>query len=223
MATHYDLEEQEQIAQLKHFWARYGNAITWVLIAVMGAYAAWNGWQFWQRRVALEATALYDALEQAAGANEVDKVTRVWADIQQAAASTAQAQQAGLLVARVLQQAGQGDAARQALEFVLKQSKDEGLQAVARLRLAAVEIEAGQPDAALRWLDTRWTGEFLALAEDRRGDAWQGQGKHDEARQAYQKAWEALDATVAYRRIVEAKLNALGVNPGQTTPKEAQQ
>ena len=52
MATHLDLEEQEQLDALKHFWNQWGNLITWVLIAVLGAYAAWNGWQYWERRQA---------------------------------------------------------------------------------------------------------------------------------------------------------------------------
>ncbi|MEY3944815.1 MAG: hypothetical protein RL697_828, partial [Pseudomonadota bacterium] len=55
MATHLDLEEQEQLAELKHFWNTYGNLISWVLIAVLGAYAAWNGWQYWQRHQATQA------------------------------------------------------------------------------------------------------------------------------------------------------------------------
>ena len=40
MATHLDLEEQEQLDQLKHFWKRWGNLISWALIVVLGAYAS---------------------------------------------------------------------------------------------------------------------------------------------------------------------------------------
>ena len=54
MATHLDLEEQEQLDQVKHFWKRYGNLITWVLIVVMGSFAAWNGWNWWQRDQAVK-------------------------------------------------------------------------------------------------------------------------------------------------------------------------
>ena len=50
MAKHLDLEEQEQLDQLRHFWNTWGNLITWVLIVVLGAYAARNGWNYWQRR-----------------------------------------------------------------------------------------------------------------------------------------------------------------------------
>jgi predicted negative regulator of RcsB-dependent stress response len=49
MAKALDLEEQEQLDQIKHFWRTWGNLISWVLIAVLGSYAAWNGYQYWQR------------------------------------------------------------------------------------------------------------------------------------------------------------------------------
>ena len=59
MATHLDLEEQEQLDQLKAFWKKYGNLITWVLILVLGAYAAWNGWNLCQRNQSLQAGAIF--------------------------------------------------------------------------------------------------------------------------------------------------------------------
>ncbi|WP_101046685.1 YfgM family protein [Macromonas nakdongensis] len=214
MATHYDLEEQEQLAQMKHFWAKYGNLITWALIAVLGAFAAWNGWQYWQRKSALEAAALYDELDRAAQAQDRERVQRVWADVQAQAGRTVQAQQAGLLAARVFEAAAQLDAARQALQFVAEASADADLASVARLRLAGLELQAKQPDAALKWLASGISADFKALAADRQGDALLAQGKADEARQAYEQAWTAMDATQDYRRLVEAKLNTLGVNPG---------
>jgi predicted negative regulator of RcsB-dependent stress response len=45
MASPLDLEEQEQLDELKHFWKRWGDLITWLLIVVLGGYAAWMGWQ----------------------------------------------------------------------------------------------------------------------------------------------------------------------------------
>ena len=37
-----DLEEQEQLDQLKNFWQQYGNLISGVLIVVLAAVAGWN-------------------------------------------------------------------------------------------------------------------------------------------------------------------------------------
>ena len=45
----YDHAEQEQLATLKSWWNQYGNIVTWVLIIVLGAYAAWAGWGAYQR------------------------------------------------------------------------------------------------------------------------------------------------------------------------------
>ncbi len=44
MASHLDLEEQEQLEQLKAFWKRWGNPITWLLTLALVAYAGWTGW-----------------------------------------------------------------------------------------------------------------------------------------------------------------------------------
>ena len=71
MATHLDLEEQEQLDQLKAFWNQYGNLITWLLIAALGAYAAWNGWNYWQRDQASKAAAIFEELDKAYQAGEV--------------------------------------------------------------------------------------------------------------------------------------------------------
>ena len=60
MANHLDLEEQEQLDQLKHFWKQYGNPITWGLIVVLAAFTGWNVYQYWQRNQASQASAMYD-------------------------------------------------------------------------------------------------------------------------------------------------------------------
>jgi predicted negative regulator of RcsB-dependent stress response len=80
MAKHLDLEEQEQLDQLRHFWNTWGNLITWALIVVLGAYAAWNGWNYWQRRQGAQAAALYE-LERSADAGDVPHLERVLGDI----------------------------------------------------------------------------------------------------------------------------------------------
>ena len=68
-------------------------------------------------------------------------------------------------------------------------------------------------DEALKQLDAVDGTAFEALAADRRGDVLLAQGKIDDAKAAYQKAWAAMDPKVDYRRLVEAKLNVLGAAP----------
>ena len=213
MASHLDLEEQEQLANFKHFWSQYGNLISWVLIAALTGLAAFNGWQYWQRKSAQEAAALYDELERAVQAGEADKVQRVWADVQAKAGRAQQGQQAGLLAASSLHGAGKAQEARQALAWVIDQSSDSALIAVARLRLAGLELEAKDYERALKTLDFKASPEFAPLLADRRGDVLQAQGQSDAARTAYRSAWDGLASAPEYRRIVQAKLNALGFDP----------
>lgn len=213
MASHYDLEEQEQIAQLKAFWAKYGNLITWLVAGVLGVYAAYNGWHYWQQRQAVQAAALYDELDQAARAADIERVRRTWSDLQAQAGRTVQAQQGALLAARALVEAEQLADARAALQFAIDRGRDEALSAVARVRMAGLELDAGNLDAALRLLDAEVPEALRPWRADRRGDVLHRQGQDEAARAAYLDAWKGLEPAVGYRAIVEAKLNALGVDP----------
>lgn len=213
MASHLDLEEQEQLDQLKHFWAKFGNLITWVLLIVLTAYAGWNGWQYWQRDQAAKAGGIYDELERSAQANDADRVTKVWSDLQSRYPSTAFAEQGGLLAARVQFDKGQADAARSTLEWVAANAREDEYRALARLRLAGVHLEAKRHDDALKLVTADVPESLGALAADRRGDILQAQTKPAEAVVAYQEAWKALGKDTDYRRLVEAKLVALGAAP----------
>jgi predicted negative regulator of RcsB-dependent stress response len=220
MAKQLDLEEQEQLAQLKHWWSRNGNSITWVLIVVLASFAGWNGWQYWERKTALQAAALYDELERAVSSREGDRIQRVWADMQATAGRSAQAQQAALLVARALFDDGKATEAKAALSWLVSESKDDALVSVARLRLAGLELDAAAPEAALKWLDVTPPPDFAGLFADRRGDAFMVQDQRDRARAEYERAHAALTDSPDYRRLVEAKLAALGVNMAQPTPNQ---
>jgi predicted negative regulator of RcsB-dependent stress response len=221
MATHLDLEEQEQIDRLKAFWKQYGNAITWTLIVVLGGFAAWNGWSWWQRDQGAKAGALYDEIEQAVGGGKLDAAAGMLKTMQDRYGSSAWAQQAGLLVAKAQWDGKQPDAAIASLQWVAGKGAEAEMQTVARLRLAGILLEQKKYDEALRELDAAGAKPFEGLVADRRGDVLLAQGKADDARAAYQKAHTALSDRVEYRRIVEAKLVALGAPPPRDAPKTA--
>jgi predicted negative regulator of RcsB-dependent stress response len=213
MATHLDLEEQEQVERLKHFWRQYGNLITWTLILVLGAFAAWNGWNYLQRDQGLKASALYDELERAAQAGDAAKVRQAFDDLRSRHARTAYAGQGGLVAAHTLAGADQPEAAREALRWVADKSVDPDYRVLARLRLAGLLLDEKAYDEALALVSRDIPAAYEALAADRRGDIHLAQGRTDQARQEYQKAHAALDASLDYRRVVEAKLTALGAAP----------
>lgn len=213
MAQSLDLEEQEQLDQLKHFWSRYGNAITWALIVIFGAFAAWNGWNYWQRKQAMGASALYDEIERAVTDKDAQRMERALSDMKDKFAATTFAQQGALLAANGLNTAGKPDQAKAALAWAAEQKTDDGLQALARLRLAALALEANAPDEASKWLEAPMPTEFAALVADRQGDVHLAQGRKTEARASFEKAYQLFEEKTEYRQLVEVKLNALGVDP----------
>jgi len=213
MATHLDLEEQEQLDQLKTFWKQYGNLVTWLLIAVLAGYAAWNGWNYWQRDQAVKAGAMFDQLDKAAQAGDADQAGRIFGDMKERFPRTAFTQQGGLLAAKVQFEKGQADAALVSLAWVGSNAAESEYQTVARLRAAGVLLDQKKYDDALKQLDGASAPEFAALVADRRGDVLLAQGKADDAKAAFNKAWLAMDSKVEYRRLIEAKLTALGAAP----------
>ena len=215
MAKPLDLDEQEQLDQIKHFWSKYGNAISTVLVLVFGSIAAWNGWQYWQNTQNTKAAVLYDEFDRAASAGEMQRMQRALSDMQNEYASTVLTAQAALLAAKIHMDNNQDVPARAALNWVVQSSKDEALQAIARLRLSALDIQAKAWDAALSQLTAPVPTSFAGLGADRRGDVLMAQGKTEEARQAYEAAYRALPSTEAYRSLVSAKLAALGVDVAQ--------
>ena len=213
MANHLDLEEQEQLDQLKHFWKTWGTLISAALVVVFGAVAAWNGYQFWQNRQAVQASALFDAVEVAVQTGDHTRVEQAFGDIRGKYAGTVQAAQAGLMVAKLEMEKNQPDAAKAALEWTAKNASDEGYRAIARLRLASVLLEQKAYDAALQTLSEKFPLEMHAVVADRKGDVLLLQGKNTEAAAEYSSAYAAFSDSVEYRRLVEVKLNALGIKP----------
>lgn len=213
MAQHLDLEEQEQIEQLKHFWNTWGNLITAVLVLAFGALAAWNGYQYWQNRQATQAAGLFDAFDTAASAGDMPKMEQAFADLRASYASTMQTAQAGLLLAKAQVDKGQLDAAKGTLDWVASHAGDEAYQALAHLRLAGVLMEQKALDAALKQISGSFPAQFAALVADRRGDILMLMDKRKEAAAAYTEAYQAFDAGSPYRRLVEIKLQALGAAP----------
>ena len=218
MATPLDLEEQEQLDQIKHFWNTWGTLITWVVLLAAGAFMAWNGWQYWQRNKAAQASALYDELERNTQAGDMSRIERSLADMETQFAETAYAQQAGLLAAKTFHEKGNDAASRAALEWVAQNAVDPGYRAIAKLRLAAELMDSKSYQDALKALSGSVPKAFEPLVEDRKGDIYLAQGQRDEAKEAYRRAWIGFDGRTDYRRLIEIKLNSVGVDPQTLAP-----
>ena len=210
MASALDLQEQEQIDQLKAFWAKWGNAITGLLVVAALSFASWSGWNWYQREQGAKASVLFDELERSVAAADVDKATRVLGDLRKGFGGTVWSSQGALSVAKLQYDAGKVDDAQASLKWVADSGATEALKAMATLRLAGLLLDKKDAGSALALLVGDGPVGFEALWADRRGDALQVKGDPAEAKAAYKKALTLLGEGAEYRGLVEAKLMALG-------------
>ncbi|CAG9181140.1 hypothetical protein LMG23992_04412 [Cupriavidus laharis] len=206
----YDLEEQEQLENLKAWWRQYGNALTWILIAALLAFAAWNGWKYWERKQASEAAVLYDQVVKAAEGRDAERVKRAAGDLEDKFGKTAYGPMSALVAAKVLYDAGDLAGAKAQLHWAMDHGDGEYAY-IARVRLAGVLLDEKAYDQGLALLKDEPPAPFVALYADRKGDLLAAQEKRADARAAYRKALDKLGAdNQSMRQIIQFKLDALG-------------
>lgn len=231
MAQQLDLQEQEQLDQLKAFWNQYGNLITWVLTIGLAAFAAFQIYSRYEQNQASAAGTVYGDLEKAATAGDAAKAGRLFDDMRKNYGHglgvgflpvTTYTLQGGLLAAKVQAEKGQADAAAQSLAWVAANGNPQ-YAGLAQLRLSGVLADQKKFDEALKALDAVKVPELSALVADRRGDILNAQGKTAEAVKAYEAAYAGIPATGrgTYRQIVETKLVALGAAPAASAASAA--
>lgn len=213
MAT-YDLEEQEQLEDLKAWWQRWGNIVTAVIVAGCLAIVAVQGWRWWKHRQADQASTLYAAASMGMRSNDAAKVRDAVSQLTDRYGSTPYASSGAMLLARMLFDKGDKAGAAAQLQWVVDRGSDEARQ-IARYRLAELKFDAKEYDEALRMLDAKHDDAFEPLYADLRGDILVAAGRPADARAAYQVAVAKFDQKSPYRSYVQVKLDSLG---GPTAP-----
>lgn len=208
----YDLEEQEQLANLKAFWKQYGNLITWVLVIALSAYAAWNGWNLYQSKQAAQASQLYEELQKASLVKDTAKTLRIASDIQEKFSASSYADLAAFTAAKLAFDGNDLKSAKTQLQWVITHNKAQEMVALAKLRLAGVELDEKNFDAAMKLLAGEFPAEFAADVADRKGDILFAQNKFAEANAEYKKAIEKLGDKNPAAQLVQIKLDATQTN-----------
>jgi predicted negative regulator of RcsB-dependent stress response len=220
MAT-YDLEEQEQLDELKTWWKMHGNLITSVAVAGALVVIAWQGWNWWQRNQAAQASVIYGAVQVATVQQDAKRARELTGELIDKYSGTAYAGLAALLSAKTQADGGDAKSAQAQLAWAADNAKDDGVRDLARLRLAALLLDDKAYEEAMKRLASEPAPSLAARFNELRGDVLVAQGKMAEARAAYEMALTKVDEAlkqgggearprVAYREVVQAKLDGLG-------------
>lgn len=206
----YDLEEQEQLDELKSWWKQYGTLVITVVATVAVIVAGYQGWNRYQEGRSVAASTLFEQLERAESAGDNKKVRDIAGRIVSDYGSTPYGTFAALSSARASFDTGDLAAAKTQLNWVISNAREDEIRDMARLRLASVLLDEKNYAEALKQLDAKPVEPLAALFSDLKGDVLAEQGNKAEARNAYQLALDRSEPDSPYRSIVQLKLDALG-------------
>jgi predicted negative regulator of RcsB-dependent stress response len=205
----YDLEEQEQLDEFKAWWKKNGQKTIALGLLLLLAYAAYNGWHYFQRKQAVEASTIYQEL-LVSDTKDTKTISEKSTHLIESYASTPYAARAAVYVAKLNYQNNDIKNAKAKLEWAMNNAKETAVAALAGLQLANILVEEKSYDAALKILDAKHDSGFDGLYWDLKGDILVALGKKSEAKSAYQRALTKLDAQGKYHLITEQKLESLG-------------
>ena len=222
MAT-YDLEEQEQLAEIKAWWKAYGNLVVNALTVAAVVVIAWQSWNWYQRSQSAQASMVYDVLQKAVYEKDAQRITAASGELLEKFGGSDYAALGALTAAKAMVEAGDGKTAKLKLLWVVEHSKHE-LRELARLRLVALLLDEKAYDEALKQLDGKVSPAFAVRFAESRGDVLSAQGKKAEAVTAYQTALSDLEnadkagdesasqsqSNVIYRDLLQQKIDSLG-------------
>ena len=206
----YDLEEQEQLDEIKAWWKQYRNLVLLAVVAAAVTVGSIQGWRYYQNKQAFEAGGLYIQMQSAVDSGDPKKAQDIAAMLVDRYPRTGYAGLAALTGAKAAYESGDTAAAKTRLQWVADNGKDAEMRDIARLRLAAVLLDEKSHDAALTLLAAPHADTLSALYADLKADVLVAQGKSEEARGAYQLALDKSAARSAYRALIQVKLDALG-------------
>ena len=200
--------ENDQVDAIKRFFAENGKALAVGVILGIGALVGWRYSNSHQVDSARESSVAYENAVSSLSSGKPEAL----ASAQKFAAETKNTYGAfaSLELAQAFVDKNDLAQAEKQLQQGLAAASDENLKSVINLRLARVQLQMKQADAALKTLEGVKGEGWTAIVADLRGEILLSKGDKQGAR----AAWEAgakSDASPALSEMMRMKINNLSV------------
>ena len=204
-----DLEDQEQLDELKIWWDKYGKQLINTVLVLVIAYAAWQGYQYFEQKKTIEASDIYQKLVES-DPTDTELVKAEGAKLMNDYASTPYAGRAAVMLAKSSFKGDDIASAKSQLEWAADNAQETSVKAIANLQLATLLLGEKDYAGAEKLLTQEIDSGYLGIKDSLLGDIHVAQGKTDEAKIAYQSALEHLDAEGRLHLFTQQKLDSLG-------------
>lgn len=188
----YNVEEQQELDNLKHFWHRGGK---WLLVLLVAAALAYLGSVLYKSHLNAQnqdaAALAYQFVEKSSKKDAT--ATADLKKLQEQYGKTFGAAEATLMAAAQVFDEQKYDQAEKHLLWVQKNNPDVFIQALSNQRLAVVKLQQKQYDEALKYADASVPTEMQSMMLETKGDILTAKGDKAKAKEAYAAALKGLD------------------------------
>ena len=205
-----DLEEQEQVDELKALWKKYGTYITRGAIAFFVLYGLFQGWGYYQNKQSLNASEAYQSIVVLDDKNTKEIMQKAESLIDNYG-GTPYAGRAAILFAKASYAEGLKDKAKEKLEWASSHAKESATESIALIQLGQILLEEKKYEEALKKANEVDNEGYLGLSNDLKGDVLNAMGKKEDAKKAYLEALKRFGPKDPYAKFTQEKLETLGV------------
>ncbi len=202
--------DQEELDKLKAWWKNYGNSVIFGVLLGAAILIGFRYWTQYTEQRLQAASVLYDRMMQDFHSRKLETARQSGESLLKDSSSTPYAGMAGLMLARMDFEAGDAAGGRKHLQWVVENAKDAATMHAARLRLARINLDSGDKQAALALIEVKDQAGFEAEYAELKGDIHLAQGQREQARAAYREALKQLPAGSPYAPVLDMKLDDLG-------------
>ena len=200
----FDLEEQEQIENLKAFWKRWGWLLSGIVVLGAVAFLGLRGNDWYQARQMSQAAELFETHTQALTQKDGSDASLL-SNLQSNFGKSRYAALASFNTAQTAVNAQAWDKATPPLQWIIEHSTVDN-QAAARLMLADVLVQTQKNDDALKTLETVPTPEFTAAFANKKSDIYLTMNDTANARKSLEAAIKTVEAEGAQSKDLAKSL-----------------
>lgn len=201
-----DYEQSEQVQN----WLRKNGVSIIVGIAIgLIAIFGWQQWRSHQVTNQVEAGEIYQQIQSAQQAGRIADADKLTQQLESDYAKSPYAVFAAGDRAARMADAGQWTKARDSLKWAIEHAREPALKSLSQLRMAKVQLDAGDAKAALGTLDGLGDKAYRSMSGELRGDVLVKLDRPAEARKAYEGALAQLSEDAPMRGVLQLKIDNL--------------
>ena len=197
--------EDEELQKFREWWKANGVSLLVGIGLGLAALGGFNGWKWYTEVQAESASTLFSNFQQAASADNLQLASDLLDELKDDYSGSPYTLSASVILASREFDATNTDQAKTHLQWVLDNSEEGAIRHTARLRMAYLELDAGNTDAAMSLLQVEEEGGFASQYAELKADAQVRAGNREEAAKLYAEAITALPRGSAYLEVLQAK------------------